>query len=87
MRLFTENDITGRVRGYPRIYASYTDLLHCPLVWQKHGLQQTASGYGQKLTTEHKISFCDKLYRLYCTQYGNAGSVWFTAKGEKIHVS
>ena len=64
-----------------------SDLVYTPLDWQKQGLQQTASGYGRKLTMPHKVSFNGKLYRLYCTIFSNAGSVWFTAKGNKIFVS
>ena len=84
MKLFTEADIKG---VFSIIYTNGPqDLLHSPLVWQEHGLQQTVSGYGAKLTTHDKISFCGKLYRIYCTIWSNNGSCWFMTKGRKIYV-
>lgn len=90
MKLFTDKELTGTDKDH--IYTDYSggqskELLHAPLVWQERGLQQTASGYGRKLTTEWKISYNGKLYRLYCTCFSNAGSVWFMSKGKKIFVS
>ena len=67
--------------------ADREDLIDSPLSWQKEGLQQTASGYGRKLTMREKISFEGKEYRLYCTCFSNAGSVWFVSKGRKIFVN
>lgn len=63
------------------------DLVDSPLWWQKKGLQQTATGYGSKLTSRFKIVFQRKLRRLYHTCYSNAGSVWFVVKGVKIFVN
>lgn len=63
------------------------DLVYCPLEWQKQGLSQTASGYGQKLTQPYKINYEGKLYRLYTTCFSNVGSTWFVTKGKKIFVS
>ena len=84
---FTSADVDESNKEFPRIYADRADLLDEPLDWQKQGLQQTASGYGKKLTMPYKILFNAKKYRLYCTQYSNAGSVWFIAKGRRIYVS
>lgn len=70
----------------PCIYTDIEDLVECPLDWQKLGLQQTASGYGRKLTTSRKINFNKKFYRIYCTQFSNAGSHWFTVKGVRIYI-
>lgn len=69
------------------IYASKEDLVYAPLPWQKLGLQQTASGYGNKLTSPYKICFEGRLYRLYVTCFSNAGSTWFVAKGKKYFVN
>ncbi len=63
------------------------ELIDAPLPWQKRGLQQTATGYGAKLTSRRKIQFHGKLYRLYVTCYGNAGSAWFKTQGRTIYVS
>ena len=85
MKLFTEKDLC--VGTYPNLYTQDTaDLLHSPLVWQERGLQQTATGYGKKLTSQYKISYCGKLYRLYNTCYSNVASTWFVCRGKKIFV-
>ena len=89
MRKFTNADAVehGAVKNAMLINTdSLADLVHCPLPWQSRGLSQTATGYGAKLTTGHKISFCGRLYRLYNTCYSNCGSVWFIAKGIKYFV-
>jgi len=74
---------------FPSIYLGdmHAELVSRPLPWQQLGLQQTASGYGAKLTSSYKISFQGKEYRLYTTIYSNAGSTWFTYKGRKVYVS
>jgi hypothetical protein len=69
------------------IYCDREDLVYAPLDWQKQGLQQTASGYGRKLTNPYKINFEGKEYRLYTTCYSNAGSTWFRVRGRQIFVS
>lgn len=73
--------------GHQGLFAHDSELLYAPLPWQRKGLTQTATGYGAKLTTPNKINFEGKLYRLYLTCYSNAGSVWFTVKGNKIFVN
>lgn len=82
MKTFTESDIHNE-----QIFANSEDLIYAPLEWQKQGLQETATGYGSRLTTSKKISFNGKLYRVYCTCWSNAGSCWFKVKGRKIYVS
>lgn len=82
MKNFTDSDV---VNG--RIYCDSSDLVDAPLDWQKRGLQQTASGYGKKLTMRQKISFNGKLYRLYSTCFSNAASVWFTVGKRTIYVA
>ena len=87
MKNYSSSDVQVSTPDFPRLFASQGDLIDAPLDWQRRGLSQTASGYGAKLTTSRKISFDGKLYRVYCTCYGNAGSCWFVAKGRKIWVS
>lgn len=88
MKYFSEKDINHAGGVCPTIYCDKDqDLLLNQLPWQKTGLQQTASGYGGKLTTSYKISYEGKLYRIYCTCYGNSGSCWFVSKGMKIWVN
>lgn len=64
-----------------------THAIEAPLDWQLSGLQQTATGYGAKLTTSKKVWFNGRYYRLYATCYGNAASTWFTAKNVKYWVN
>ena len=61
-------------------------LIYSPLPWQKRGLQQTASGYGAKLTSCYKIKYNNRLYRVYHTCYSNSSSAWFVAKGQKRYL-
>lgn len=85
MKLFKNEDVETRTE-YPRIYARVEDLGESLLPWQRLGLQYTASGYGKKIPSPYKINFAGKLYRIYTTIFGGAGSSWFTAKGRKIYV-
>jgi hypothetical protein len=90
MRSFTEADVRphGAVQGAGSLVTDSTaDLIDAPLPMHKAGLSQTATGYGARLTLRHKIQFNGKAYRLYCTCYSNAGSVWFKAKGRTIFVN
>lgn len=73
-------------RLYLSPYVEIKDLLYAPLDWQKAGLQQTASGYGKRLTQSYKIQFNGRFYRLYTTCFSNVGSTWFISKGRKIFV-
>lgn len=82
MKLFTESDVVNE-RVSTGEYDK--DLVLAQLPWQKVGLQQTASGYGN-LTSSYKINFCGKLYRIYILLYSNSGSSYFTVKGRRIWV-
>jgi hypothetical protein len=42
-------------------------------------LMETRSGYGIKLTSDYKVKFMGKKYRLYWTCISNVGS-WFICK-------
>ena len=79
---FTTEDVQNQT-----IYAERAELIDAPLQWQLRGLQQTATGYGRKLTLREKISFNGKTYRLYFTCFSNCGSVWFVAKGVKHFIN
>lgn len=84
---FVQSDILTPYAGdNGRIFADESELLYAPLEWQKRGLQETATGYGAKLTSPYKIRFEGKLRRLYVTVFSNAGSTWFILKGKKIFV-
>jgi hypothetical protein len=83
---FTIQDVIVKGYDYHKIITSTDDLIQEPLPWQKKGLQQTASGYGSKLTSSYKILFEGKRYRIYTTIWSNSGSSWFKYKGKKIYV-
>lgn len=62
-------------------------LKYQPLEWQKHGLRQTVSGYGAKLTTEWLVPFNNRFYRVYSTCFSNCATLWFTANGKTYTLS
>lgn len=85
MKKFTDEDAQVYAGGRA-IMAGNEDLIERPLQWQKDGLQQTASGYGAKLNSGYMVHFNGRLYRVYIVQWGNAGSAYFIAKGERIGI-
>jgi len=68
------------------IYKSFEAKIE-PLWWQERNLSFTASGYGSKIPTEYKVKFNNRWMRVYCTIYGNSGSLWIKSKGIKYFVS
>lgn len=61
-------------------------LIDAPLWWHDRGLQKTASGYGKKIETRHKVNYLGRDRRVYVDVFGNAGSAYVIVKGEKITV-
>ena len=61
------------------------EIVDRPLAFHTAGLQQTASGYGMKLTSSRCVRLPDgRVRRIYITQYSNAGSAWITLDGRKL---
>lgn len=89
MKQFTSADIRPGYSNPDTLYLDVNreDLFPAPLDWQKRGLQETASGYGAKLTTVHMLCLDGRMYRVYCTCYSNNGTCYITRKGQKIIVS
>ena len=56
------------------------------LWWQKQGLQQTATGYGQKLTTRFMLHLPDskRPYRIYASCYSNIASFYIIRCGKRL---
>lgn len=55
-----------------------------PLWFHRAGLQQTASGYGSKLTSSRTCVLPDgRVRRVYVTQYSNAGTAWIVLDGAR----
>ena len=75
-------DIRSDLPEY-KVLAYDLPLIDSPLWWHERGLRQTATGYGRKLTTRYKVEFEGKQRRIYCTQFSNSGSLWFTVKGKR----
>jgi hypothetical protein len=62
------------------------DLLYKPLWYHEQGVQQTASGYGSKLTTAYKTEYKGRLYRVYCIIWSNLGSLYIISKGQRLYI-
>lgn len=69
-----------------RICVKRSDLIDCPLDWQKAGKFETASGYGPALHTVYKLKYAGRLRRVYCCCYSNAGICYINVKGERLLV-
>ena len=63
-----------------------TELKDCPLWFHTAGLQQTASGYGRKLTTSKKALYNGKWYRVYCICFSNIGTCYIISKGKMLYL-
>ena len=94
MKLFTEKDIQPPDNGWDgRMETGAISpgwdktMVQKFLYWQKMGLQQTASGYGSKLTTPWMINFEGRLHRIYAVCWSNSGTCYFVTKGRRIVVS
>lgn len=62
--------------------------IYDPLSFHKLNLGQTASGYGQKLTTPYKVVYSNgATRRVYCTTFSNVGTRWVYLDGFKVTVS
>jgi len=61
-------------------------LIDATLPWQKRGLQETASGYGSRLTTSKKVLFQGVARRIYAICYGNSASCYIRVNGQKVFV-
>lgn len=63
------------------------EVIDRPLWWHLQGLQQTASGYGSKLTTSRMIRTPDgRLRRVYCVCWSNSGSCYVLVKGKPVYL-
>lgn len=61
-------------------------LLYHPLWWHEQGLQQTATGYGRKLTTPYKVEHNGRLYRVYGRCYSNVFSLYILPGGKPLYL-
>jgi hypothetical protein len=63
------------------------DLKIAPLWWQEKGLQETATGYGKRLTTQYQVRFNGKWRRVYCVQYSNIGTLYIGKLSDNLIVN
>ena len=59
------------------------EVIEKPLWWHNLGLQQTASGYGNKLISTKMVKWNGRMYRVYVMCYSNNGTAYIVSKGEK----
>jgi hypothetical protein len=70
-------------------YATVLKHTKSSLAWQRAGLQQTATGYGSKLTTEHMVKVeggRDVWRRVYAICYSNAASFFVMLDYKRVFV-
>jgi len=69
---------------------SYYDLtidgIGRPLWYHTKGLMQTASGYGNKLTTSTMVKYRGRMYRVYCACHSNVGSLYIISGKKKLYI-
>ena len=58
-----------------------------PLWHHERGLQQTASGYGRKLSTPYVTYFGGRRRRVYCCCYSNLGTCYVIERGRWLIVT
>jgi len=81
----TKTLITGEQMNDKNIlYMCESEVVNAPLWWHKQGLQQTASGYGSKLTSRFKVPYNGRLYRVYYICYSNLATYYIVSNGNKI---
>ena len=57
-----------------------------PLRWQKLGLTYTATGYGRRIPTQHKVKFKGKWRRVYCCIFSNIGTLYIGKLSDNLIV-
>jgi hypothetical protein len=64
-----------------------SEIIERPLPWQERHQQQTASGYGMKLTTRYLAPCLGRLRRVYAICYSNVSSLYVLVKGHKVFIN
>lgn len=62
------------------------ETIDAPMYHHTMGYTYTRTGYGAAIPLRLKVPFNGRLYRVYCTQYSNAGTCWIKSKGVKYIV-
>lgn len=62
-------------------------LKYQPTPWQELGLQETAYGYGRKLTSAMVAVLPNgSIRRVYVTRWANAGTQWIMVAGKQVNL-
>lgn len=56
------------------------DVKLAPMPHHERGLSWTASGYGARIPTVYMVKYNGRWRRVYCIQYGNAGTLFIGRK-------
>jgi hypothetical protein len=56
------------------------------LDWQKRGLSETPTGYGNRLRTAQMVLYRGKWRRVYCTIWSNSGTCWIPAGAGRPYI-
>ena len=76
----------GYVECYAKVRFNKTDLIDAPMWFHKRHLSQTASGYGRKLATPHKVKHNGRMKRVYCCIFSNNGSLFIMSHNKQINI-
>jgi hypothetical protein len=60
------------------------DLEYNPMWWHEAGLSYTASGYGGKIPTSWMLKHNNRLKRVYCMIYSNAGTCYVMSHKDRL---
>ena len=69
-----------------RINIKESNLIINPLWYHLQNIQQTATGFGEKLSTEYMVEYLGRKRRIYVSQHSNVGTAYINVKGEKVIV-
>ena len=58
-----------------------------PTAWQALGLQESATGYGKRLTTRHMVQYRGKWRRVYCCVYSNVGTCYIGKLSDNLIIT
>jgi len=59
------------------------ELVYSPTTWQRQGLHETSTGYGNRLNTGYKIRYAGKMRRVYAICHSNVASFYVLVKKER----
>ena len=73
--------------NYHKYKETNSVLVSTHLPWQLLGLQQTATGYGNKLTTIYKTAHNGRMYRVYAVCWSNSATFYILVKNQPLYLA